>query len=133
MKGILALIVATCIPSSALGQLCVNQLNVPKYPPLAWSAQLRGDVDLTVTIGAEGGVVRVEGRGSVPYLVEHAKSNVKEWEFCSPKGDGSTHVQLRYEYRLEGARVYAPPTAKVVIDLAESRVVITSPPALPQP
>ncbi len=127
------LIAAALIPASAACQVCVSQLAVPKYAPLAWAAQWTGLVDLTVTIGAQGQVVSVDGRGSIPYLVDQSKKNVKEWVFCAPKNDGSTHVQLRYDYRLEGTRVYRPPTAKVVLDLGDATVLIKMPPPQPQP
>jgi TonB family protein len=129
----LILIVATLIPGSAAGQICVEQMRVPKYPALAWAAQWTGVVDLTVTIGARGQVVRVEGSGSFPYLVEQAKANVKEWVFCAPENNEGTHVRLRYDYRLEGARVYPPPTAKVSVDLGDATVLIRLPPPEPQP
>ena len=133
MKGISILVAAICLPVSAVSQLCVDQLKVPKYPALAWAAQLQGTVDLNVTIGEQGHVAHVEGSGPVPILVEQAKSNVKEWEFCSPRYKEGTHARLRFAYRLEGARVYRPPTAKVVINLEEAIVAITSPPAEPEP
>ncbi|MGB6131717.1 MAG: energy transducer TonB [Acidobacteriaceae bacterium] len=126
-------IAATLVPASAVGQVCVKQINVPEYPPLAWSAQWKGVVHLTLTIGAQGQVVSVDARGPFPYLVEQSKKNVKEWLFCAPKTDGSTHVQLRYDYRLEGARVYRPQTAKVVLDLGDATVLIKLPPPEPQP
>lgn len=127
------LIVTTFIPVSAVGQVCAKQAIVPEYPPIARAAQWTGSVDLTITVGASGQVVRVEGRGSHPILVDYAKENVKGWLFCDPKKNGSAHVRLRYDYRLEGAPVYHWPTPKVMIDLGEAKVVITSPPGEPQP
>lgn len=127
------LFVAALIPASAASQVCVNRLVVPKYPPLAWAAQLKGVVDLTATISAQGQVISVKGSGAHPILVQQAKGNVKEWVFCEPTKNGNAHVHLRYDYRLEGARVYHPPTAKVVIDLGEGTVEITMPPGEPQP
>lgn len=121
------------IPACATGQVCVRQLSVPDYPPLAWAAQLTGAVNLTVTIGGQGQVVRVEGTGSVPVLIEQAKANVKGWKFCDPKKNQGAQVQLRYIYQLKGTRVYPPPTAKVVVDLGEATVLITLPPPEPQP
>ncbi len=127
------LIVAALIPASAACQVCVNNLIVPKYSPIGWAAQLTGVVDLTVTIDAHGQVISVEGSGSSPILVQHAKENVKSWVFCEPKKDGNAHVHLRYDYRLEGAPVYDRPTAKVVIDLGEGAIEITMPPPEREP
>jgi hypothetical protein len=120
------------IPAAA-GQVCVRHLQVPEYPPTARAAQWKGVADLTITVGARGQVVNVEGKGSLPILVDHAKENVKSWVFCDPKKNGNAHVQLRYDYRLEGAPVYPGPPAKVVIDSGEGTVVITSPPGELQP
>jgi outer membrane biosynthesis protein TonB len=94
------LVAAALIPASAVGQVCVKQINVPEYPALAWSAQWKGVIDLTMTIGAQGQVVGVDGNGSFPYLVEQSKKNVKEWIFCAPKNIEATHVRLRYDYRM---------------------------------
>jgi TonB family protein len=127
------LIAAAIIPASAVGQVCVKQINVPEYPALAWTAQWTGVVDLTITIGAQGQVVSVDASGSFPYLVEQSKKNVKEWVFCAPKKNESTRVRLRYDYRLEGARVYPSPTAKVVLDLGDATILIRLPPPKPQP
>ena len=127
------LIAAALIPASAVGQVCVRQINVPEYPALAWSAQWKGVVDLTMTIGAQGQVISVEGSGSSPILVERAKENVKVWVFCAPKNIEGTHVRLRYDYRLEGARVSRRPTARVVINLDDATVLLKLPPPKPQP
>jgi len=118
----------TLIPASAVGQVCAKQIEVPKYQPVAVAAQSTGSVDLKITVGALGQVARVEASGSSAMLVEMTKENVKDWTFCIPKKNESENVRLRYEYRLEGARVYPLPNAKVVIDLGAGTVVITSPP-----
>lgn len=122
------LIVAALIPASAMGQVCAKQVSVPEYPAVAVAAQWKGVVDLTVAVGARGQVVSVEASGSLPILVDHAKENVKNWVFCIPKNKQNAHVQLRYDYRLEGDRVSPSPPAKVVIDLGAATVVITSHP-----
>ena len=127
------LVVVAFIPFSASGQVCAKQISVPEYQPILRAAQTTGIVDLAITIGARGQVLRVDGNGSSPMLVQQAKENAKGWIFCKPKKNENTHVQLRYDYRLEGAPVYPWPTAKVVIDLGSVTIVITSPPGEPQP
>lgn len=129
----LVLTMMALAPASVIGQACVRHLQVPDYPPVARAAQWEGTVDLNLTVGARGQVVRVEGSGQLPILVEHAKENVKDWVFCEPEKNGIANVHLRYVYRLEGAPVYPQPKAKVVIDLGAAKVVITSPPGKPQP
>lgn len=122
------LIIAALVPAYAASQVCVNQLAVPKYSNLARAAQWKGVVDLKITLGAQGQVVRVDGSGLFPYLVEEAKKNVKQWVFCAPKNNSSMHVRLRFDYHLAGTPVYPLPTANVVIDLGKGTVLITSPP-----
>ncbi len=131
--GHAVLIMMAFIPTSAACQLCVEQISVPKYPPIALAARVTGIVELTVSLGARGEVVRVEGKGSPPMLVDPAQENVKQWVFCSPKKNGS-QVRLQYDYRLQGTPVYPPPrTSKVQIDLGEARVLITMPPPKIEP
>jgi outer membrane biosynthesis protein TonB len=127
------LIAVALIPASAAGQVCAKQISIPEYPPIAWAAQWAGTADLTITVGPEGQVIEVEGKGPRPILINHAKTNVKSWVFCAPENKRSARVQLRYDYRLGGAPVYPKPTAKVVIDLGAATIVITSPPGVPQP
>jgi outer membrane biosynthesis protein TonB len=79
------LIVAALIPASAQSQVCVKQLSVPDYPPVAQAAQWTGVIDLTVKVGERGQVVGVDGSTSPPILAQKAKENVKEWVFCTPR------------------------------------------------
>lgn len=129
----LILMLTALIPASAASQVCVKQISVPDYPTIAVAAQWQGIVDLRITVGPEGKVVSVDGGGAHPALVDHTKDNIQEWIFCDPKKNGSAHVRLKYDYRIEGAPVYPVPPAKVVIDLGTGTIVITSAPMEPQP
>jgi outer membrane biosynthesis protein TonB len=135
MKAILNVLVisAILVPICALGQACAKQVKVPEYPPVARAAHWQGIVDLTVEIGDQGKVIKVDGTGSYPILVDHAKENVKEWIFCAAKLSGSKQVKLRFEYWLEGTPVYPQPPAKVMVDLADATVLIRTPPGIPMP
>lgn len=124
----MVLIAVALIPASAVGQVCTKQISVPEYPPIAVAAQWKGTVDLAITVGPQGQVLEAEGKGLLPILIDQAKANVKSWVFCAPKNKRSAHVQLRYDYRVEGAPVYPLPTPKVVIDLGAGKIMITSPP-----
>ncbi|MFP5235601.1 MAG: energy transducer TonB [Acidobacteriota bacterium] len=133
MNLLIALTLVGLVSECAKAQVCVSHLNVPKYPAVAWAAQQSGVVDLKLKIGRAGQVLSVEGKGVSPQLVEMAKANVRSWVFCAPDHGGNSTVHLRYDYRLKGARVYARPNPKIVIDLGEGTVVITLPPPEPQP
>jgi TonB family protein len=128
MKRIIViLIMAVLVSQVAAAQVCARQVDVPKYSPIALAAVVSGVVDLSITVGAQGKVTSVEGTG-LPMLVEAAKENVKRWVFCEPEKNQITHFQLRYDYRIKGARIYRVPPAKVIIDLEAGTVVITSRP-----
>lgn len=129
----LILISVASISVSASGQVCAKQISVPDYSNLARAAQWVGTVNLTITIGSHGQVIHVKATGSPPMLVDEAKKNVKTWTFCEPGKGESKYADLRFEYRIEGAPVYPFPPAKVVIDLGEGTILITSPPGIPEP
>jgi len=99
----------------------------------AVAARVSGTVDLKITVGSRGQVAGVDASGSSPMLVETAKENMRDWIFCEPKKNRSAHVQLRFEYRLEGVPAYPVPHAMVIIDLGTGTVVITSHPAEVEP
>jgi len=121
------------ISQSTAAQVCAKRVIVPEYPPIAWAARWTGTADLIITVGPEGKVVDVVGKGARSVLIDHAQENVRTWTFCSPEDKGSGRVHLRFQYRLLGAPVYPRPTAKVLIDLGAGVIVITSRPGEPQP
>ena len=131
--GNISLIVALLIPASAAAQVCAKQISVPDCAPIALAARVSGTVDLKITVGSRGQVASVDASGSSPMLVETAKENMRDWIFCEPKKNRSAHVQLRFEYRLEGVPAYPVPHAMVIIDLGTGTVVITSHPAEVEP
>lgn len=124
----LILVIAAFVPRFAVGQVCVKQISVPEYAPIARAARVTGDVSLKISIGAHGEVASVEGSGPSRMLVEMAKGSVRGWVFCAPVGKRSARVRLKFVYRLEGTPVYRVQVAKVVIDLGTGTVTITSAP-----
>jgi len=127
------LVVAALVPRFAVGQVCVKQISVPKYVPIALAARVTGDVSLKISIGAQGEVASVVGSGPSRMLVEGAKENVRGWIFCAPMKKRSSRVRLRYIYRLEGIPVYRITVPKVVIDLGAGTITITSAPPKIEP
>lgn len=83
--AIALLAAAALLPTCASGQVCAKHIEVPEYPPIALAAASKGNIDLTVTIGAHGQVVKVDGAGPVPMLIDYAMRNVRDWVFCTPK------------------------------------------------
>ncbi len=125
--------VVTLFPSAAFGDVCVERIVVPDYSPLAWSARVTGSVELTILLGQQGQVLRVDAKSAAPMLADAADRNVRQWQFCAPASKGDSEVVLHYEYQLKGERSYERKRAAVVIDLANETVILTTNPALPMP
>lgn len=122
------LVVLPFVPTSGVGQVCAKQISVPEYAPIARAARMTGSVILKITVGPQGQPSDVEGSGPFRLLVDTAKENARNWIFCTPADKRTAQVRLKYDYRLQGAPDYKTPIAKVIIDLGEGTVTITSAP-----
>jgi len=88
----LILVIAALVPRFAECQVCVKQISVPEYAPIARAARVTGDVSLKISIGAHGevvsvegsGLANVEGSGPTRMLIDMAKESVRAWVFCAP-------------------------------------------------
>jgi len=91
------------------------QLQSVDYPRLAIYAQITGDVELAITIDAEGtvtGVKRLKGHG---LLADAAAKNVSTWRFgrtCGNAANTPGVLLMRYVFRLEGVAEEGHPRSK---------------------
>jgi protein TonB len=60
----------------------------PKYPPLARSARVQGQVVLNVVIGKDGAVKNITAKSGHPLLVPAAIEAVKQWRYQPYKLSG---------------------------------------------
>jgi len=131
MKVVLGgfLLLALSIACCAGDGLCVQHIDVPEYPVLAWQARLQGSVALNAEIAADGEVVSVSPSGANQILQKAAADNIRTWKFCSSLA--KQNVTITFVYKLDGQETDRMPREKVVVDLPE-QVTITSRPPMPQ-
>ena len=77
----------------------------PKYPPLAVSSRISGDVTVRCFLGHSGEVIRAEVLDGHPLLKIAAAEAAQKWKFERSSADERTAV-VKFEFRLlpEGAR-----------------------------
>ena len=77
---------------------------MPRYPLLAASARIQGEVKLRCNISGDGRVQKVDVLSGHPVLAKAATENALQWVFAVPassEGGGRTFT-LVYRFRLEG-------------------------------
>lgn len=84
------------------GQICVRNLVVPGYPPVARMAQLEGSVTVEIEINADGKVTSAKAAGAHPILQRAAEANIRLWTFASrtESTDSTQRHTVVYVYRL---------------------------------
>jgi hypothetical protein len=93
----------------------VTHADVPRYPPIAITADIAGTVHLHVVV-EDGAVFKVEANAPLPHqmLVNAATENVKTWQFGSGiRGS----FDVTYEYDLSAARDDNPTRGNAYIEL----------------
>jgi len=104
-------------------------LRPPEYPPIAVTAQIAGDVTVTVKIGSEGKVQSVDVISGPSILRQPTVENVKNWMFERGRPE---YFKTVFSYRFSGQKIYPVPAPHVELDLPH-HVTITSRPMEPQP
>jgi TonB family protein len=79
------------------GDLTLLSFEEMKYPPLANTARIQGEVMLHADLDDDGKVVSVSVVAGHPMLVEAAISNIKKWRF---KPNPEKQVTMVYSFRL---------------------------------
>lgn len=113
---------------AAQEHLCVRDLVVPDYPPLARMARLQGEVVLDIQVLSDGHVADVKPSGGPRLLQREAERNIRQWTFRDlPAGTKfPLHHRITYAYRIEG-KPMAENRPRYVFHLPDSVEVITNP------
>ncbi len=102
-----------------------EHIEVPEYDRTANFAHLEGEIQVKVTIDANGNVVDAHATGQ-PMLAAVATRNARLWTFARPIHSPFEQT-LIYEYKAEGSGDCEIQPAKVSFDLP-NRVTITAQP-----
>ena len=114
----------------------VKHLEPPvRYPPVARAAILRGAVIVTLTIAADGEVLKAEsvpgdtGTVGYPLLRDETEKLVKRWTFACANCPPNTPYEqkIKFIYRIEGEEIRYDDT-KVVMNLPDEVIITVSPP-----
>lgn len=109
-----------------------KHIETPQFPPLARTARIAGEVDVRLTIEANGNVVSVEAirnkAGNMPHplLEQYCEENVRKWTFSKPSRPPVTQ-NITYDFQFDDrlAPTYDAPIEKTYFDLPD-RVRIVS-------
>ena len=109
-----------------------KHIETPQFPSLARTARTVGEVNLRLTIDANGNVVSVEAirnkAGNVPHplLEQYCEENVRKWTFSKPSRPPVTQNMI-YDFQIDDrlTPTYDAPIEKTYFDLPD-RVRIVS-------
>jgi TonB family protein len=77
------------------------RLSPPTYPRIALTAQISGDVDLSLSVHQDGSIESVAVVSGPPLLQRAAVSSAQQSQFeCRKCGDGSSSYRLLYTFQL---------------------------------
>ena len=114
--------------SSAVNAECIEDLPIPSYSVLAWSARATGIVSASVKLGQDASVVRldVEEAGGPRILTELVKGALRSARFSS-LCKGRT-IRFHFLYRLNGEDADSMPQPVVRYKGGTSFEIVTRPP-----
>jgi TonB family protein len=111
MKSLFPLIAVCFFVSVSLAQTSkgpiLESAQMPKYPAIAVTAHISGDVDAEFTLDNSGNVISVQILSGSPFLARATEENIKTWKFKMPPeniGD-SRKFQTTFTYHLSGRHV----------------------------
>lgn len=95
------------------------------YPPLARSARVQGEVDISVESDTKGDVVSTTIITGHPLLVKAVEKNLREWKF-ERKARDSTPTVVKYIFTLKGPGSDYP-TTKFIYEVPNTVYVESQP------
>lgn len=89
---------AVVIPASALAEDRKVEHRVPPvYPELAKRMKISGVVKVSVTVSADGSVVKAQALGGNRMLAPAAEDAVRRWKFASGSGQSTVEVDVNFQ------------------------------------
>jgi TonB family protein len=88
---------------SSEGEAILITLSKTSYPPLARQTRVAGDVELTLTVKADGAIQSVDIVSGHPLLTRAAVDSAQHSTFeCRKCGEAGTSLRLTYTFHLVG-------------------------------
>jgi len=120
-------------PAPSSGAVMV-QLFGPKYPPLAQSARIAGEVELKLRIRKDGSINSVVLVSGHPMLTQAALDSARQSRFeCPGCADEVTTYSLIYSFQIIAGPDFPCPKSYQHVTQSGNRVTITGEPRLASP
>jgi TonB family protein len=89
---------AIVVPASALAEDRKVEHRVPPvYPELAKRMKISGVVKVSVTVAADGSVVKAQALNGNRMLAPAAEEAVRKWKFVSGSGESTVEVDVNFQ------------------------------------
>jgi TonB family protein len=82
-------------------QQTIVNLQTPIYPPMALAARVSGEVNLDITLTADGAAGTVAVQGGPPMLRQAALDGATRSRFRAETGDACKHISVTYRFVLD--------------------------------
>ena len=99
---------------------------VPFYPPLAWTANITGEVVVRITVEQDSVKDAVIVSSDSPALSDATIATIQTWKFRPDERNQVSFVS-RFEYTIEGEVTDTPETPRVQLELPRFVRVIARP------
>jgi TonB family protein len=127
MKRLVLVFVACVLASNSFAQQVTEPIlrsaQMPKYPTIARTARVTGEVKAEFTLDPNGDVASVEILTGHPLLQDATRANIQTWQFDMPKA--ATAVELKYKttfvYRFSGREVGDGETLRLTVTVDSFR------------
>jgi len=102
MPALMCLVICCAMPCFAQSQqpLPPRHIETPHFPPAARAANITGSVSLSVTIDADGHVMKVEAMTGPKLLQTAAAENLQHWAFAKPP-TAPYEETITYDYEFD--------------------------------
>src|SRR5207244_1463341 len=97
----------------------LQSAQMPKYPPIALTARIEGEVKVSFVLDDKGEVASVDVKSGHPILREATATVVKSWKFDLPQNLFRTEwkYDTTFRYHLSGKELESNETATLTIVL----------------
>jgi TonB family protein len=96
LRTLLLLLFFAVAHGSADAQTLVHA-EFPKYPPLARSARIEGQVRVKLTIGTDGKVVSANAISGPKMLHKSVEESASKWIYAASSAEGATEIKFNFQ------------------------------------
>jgi len=103
----------------------LESAQMPKYPSIARTARIQGDMEAEFTLDDQGNVASVQVTSGPPLLKKVTEDNIRTWKFKLPT-QGAVNgrkYETRFSYRLSGLYVSSSNVPRLTVTFHSFRRV----------